>query len=51
MSAVRVAAAQALGRIGGPHAAAALSDAVARDPDTHVKHVSREGLKRLGFGL
>nr|WP_225937160.1 HEAT repeat domain-containing protein [Myxococcus sp. RHSTA-1-4] len=48
---VRVAAAQALGRIGGPHAAAALSDAAARDSDTHVQHVSREGLRRLGFSL
>ncbi|WP_205525575.1 HEAT repeat domain-containing protein [Pyxidicoccus trucidator] len=51
VSAVRVAAAQALVRIGGPHAAAALSDAAARDADTHVQHVSREGLRRLGFGL
>ena len=49
--AVRVAAAQALSVIGGPHAAAALSDAAARDADTHVQHVSREGLRRLGFGL
>ncbi|WP_256559360.1 HEAT repeat domain-containing protein [Myxococcus dinghuensis] len=48
---VRVAAALALGRLGGPHAAAALSDAVARDADTHVQHVSREGLRRLGFRL
>jgi hypothetical protein len=48
---VRVAAALALGRIGGPQAAAALSDAAARDPDTHVQHVSRQGLRRLGFGL
>ncbi|WP_267968146.1 HEAT repeat domain-containing protein [Myxococcus stipitatus] len=48
---VRVAAAVALGRLGGPHAAAALSDAVARDADTHVQHVSREGLRRLGFRL
>ena len=40
-------AAQALVRIGGPHAAAALSDAAARDADTHVQHVSREGLRRL----
>ncbi|WP_342375144.1 HEAT repeat domain-containing protein [Myxococcus stipitatus] len=46
---VRVAAALALGRLGGPHAAAALSDAAARDADTHVQHVSREGLRRLGF--
>ncbi|QSQ27986.1 HEAT repeat domain-containing protein [Pyxidicoccus parkwayensis] len=51
VAAVRVAAAQALGRIGGPHAAAALSDAATRDSDSHVQHVSREGLKRLGFGL
>ncbi|WP_163861725.1 HEAT repeat domain-containing protein [Myxococcus eversor] len=50
VSEVRVAAALALGRLGGPHAAAALSDAVARDADTHVQHVSREGLRRLGFG-
>lgn len=46
---VRVAAALALGRLGGPHAAAALSNAAARDADTHVQHVSREGLRRLGF--
>ncbi|MCP3140569.1 HEAT repeat domain-containing protein [Pyxidicoccus xibeiensis] len=50
VAAVRVAAAQALGYIGGPHAAAALSDAATRDTDTHVQHVSRESLKRLGFG-
>jgi HEAT repeat protein len=51
VASVRVAAAQALGTIGGPQAAAALSDAAARDADTHVQHVSREGLRRLGFGL
>jgi HEAT repeat protein len=51
VASVRVAAAQALGSIGGPQAAAALSDAAARDADTHVQHVSREGLRRLGFGL
>ncbi|MCK8504047.1 HEAT repeat domain-containing protein [Myxococcus fulvus] len=50
VSDVRVAAALALGRLGGPHAAAALSDAAARDADTHVKHVSRAGLRKLGFG-
>ncbi|WP_328707189.1 HEAT repeat domain-containing protein [Citreicoccus inhibens] len=47
--AVRVAAAQALANIGGPLAVAALSAAVSHDADTHVQHVSREGLRRLGF--
>jgi len=47
--AVRVAAAQTLGVLGGPFAISALSQAAARDPDSHVQHVSREALKRLGF--
>ncbi|WP_375757740.1 HEAT repeat domain-containing protein [Corallococcus exercitus] len=47
---VRVAAARSLTALGGPHAVAALSEAAARDADTHVKHVSEEGLRRLGFG-
>ncbi|WP_415835298.1 HEAT repeat domain-containing protein [Corallococcus soli] len=47
---VRVAAARTLTVLGGPQAVAALSEAVARDADAHVKHVSREGLRRLGFG-
>ncbi len=47
--AVRVSAAQALGVIGGPFAVSALSEAAQKDPDTHVQHVAREALKRLGF--
>jgi HEAT repeat protein len=47
--AVRVSAAQTLGVLGGPLALSALSQAAQRDPDTHVQHVSREALKRLGF--
>jgi HEAT repeat protein len=46
---VRVAAVQALVNQGGPFAAAALSQAAARDPDTHVQHLARQGLGRLGF--
>jgi HEAT repeat protein len=49
VAAVRVAAAQTLGVVGGPFAVSALSEAVKKDPDTHVQHVSREALKRLGF--
>jgi HEAT repeat protein len=47
--AVRVAAAESLGALGGPLAASALSQAL-QDPDTHVQHVARRGLVRLGFG-
>ncbi|MDY7230507.1 HEAT repeat domain-containing protein [Hyalangium rubrum] len=47
--AVRVSAAQTLGVLGGPFAVSALSEAAKKDPDTHVQHVSREALKRLGF--
>jgi HEAT repeat protein len=47
--AVRVSAAQTLGVLGGPFALSALSQAAQNDPDTHVQHVSREALKRLGF--
>lgn len=47
---VRIAAARTLSTLGGPHAVAALSEAAAHDADTHVKHVSEEGLRRLGFG-
>ncbi len=47
--AVRVAAAQALGVLGGPFAISALSQAAEKDSDSHVQHVSREVLKRLGF--
>ncbi|RKH49536.1 hypothetical protein D7X96_35905 [Corallococcus interemptor] len=47
---VRVAAARTLSTLGGPQAVAALSEAASRDADTHVKHVSQEGLRRLGFG-
>jgi HEAT repeat protein len=47
--AVRVAAAQTLGMLGGPFAISALSQAASRDRDSHVQHVSREALKRLGF--
>ncbi|WP_233602450.1 HEAT repeat domain-containing protein [Corallococcus sp. CA047B] len=47
---VRVAAARTLTVLGGPQAVAALSEAAARDADSHVKHVSQDGLRRLGFG-
>ncbi len=47
--AVRVAAAQSLGVLGGPIAASALSHALSKDPDSHVQHVARRGLVRLGF--
>lgn len=47
--AVRVAAAQTLGTLGGPFAISALSQAAATDRDSHVQHVSREALSRLGF--
>ncbi|MCY1080373.1 HEAT repeat domain-containing protein [Archangium lansingense] len=46
---VRVAAAETLGLLGGPFAASALSQALANDPDSHVQHVARRGLERLGF--
>ncbi|WP_225410448.1 HEAT repeat domain-containing protein [Stigmatella hybrida] len=49
VAAIRVSAAQALGVLGGPFAVSALSEAVQRDGDTHVQHVSREALRRLGF--
>ncbi|QRK08145.1 HEAT repeat domain-containing protein [Archangium violaceum] len=49
VASVRVAAAEALGSLGGPFAASALSEALARDPDSHVQHVARRGLVRLGF--
>jgi HEAT repeat protein len=47
--AVRVAAAQTLGQLGGPFSISALSQAAAKDRDSHVQHVSREALRRLGF--
>ncbi|EPX62600.1 hypothetical protein D187_008788 [Cystobacter fuscus DSM 2262] len=49
VAAVRVAAARALGVLGGPFAASALSQALSKDPDSHVQHVARRGLERLGF--
>jgi HEAT repeat protein len=49
LPAVRVAAVQALTHLGGPYVVAALSQAAAKDPDTHVQHVARVGLGRLGF--
>lgn len=49
VASVRVAAAEALGSLGGPFAASALSQALAKDPDSHVQHVARRGLERLGF--
>ena len=48
VAAVRVAAAEALGVLGGPFAASALSQAL-KDPDAHVQHVARRNLGRLGF--
>ncbi|WP_434388834.1 HEAT repeat domain-containing protein [Melittangium boletus] len=47
-AAVRVAAAEALGVLGGPFAASALSQAL-KDSDAHVQHVARRNLARLGF--
>ena len=47
-AAVRVAAARTLTALGGPFAASALSQAL-KDPDSHVQHVARQGLARLGF--
>ena len=47
--AVRVAVAQTLGQLGGPFAISALSQAAAKDRDSHVQHVSRQALRRLGF--
>lgn len=49
VASVRVAAAETLALLGGPFAASALSQALARDPDSHVQHVARRGLERLGF--
>ncbi|MFY0579316.1 HEAT repeat domain-containing protein [Cystobacter fuscus] len=49
VAAVRVAAARALGILGGPFAASALSQALSKDSDSHVQHVARRGLERLGF--
>ncbi len=49
VASVRVAAAQSLTVLGGPFAASALSLAAAKDPDSHVQHVARRGLERLGF--
>lgn len=49
VASVRVAAAEALGVLGGPFAASALSQALANDSDSHVQHVARRGLERLGF--
>lgn len=47
---VRIAVVRTLTALGGPQAVAALSEAAAHDADSHVKHVSQEGLRRLGFG-
>ncbi len=49
VASVRVAAAETLALLGGPFAASALSQALANDPDSHVQHVARRGLERLGF--
>jgi hypothetical protein len=49
VSQVRVQAARTLTVLGGPLAAAALSEAASQDKDSYVQHVSREGLRRLGF--
>jgi HEAT repeat protein len=49
VAAVRVAAARTLGILGGPRALPALTQASRRDADSHVQHVAREALQRLGF--
>jgi HEAT repeat protein len=46
---VRVAAAHALERVGGPFAASALAEAEAKDPAPYVRHVAEQGLRNLGF--
>ncbi len=46
---VRAAAAKALWSFGGPQSISALAHAAKQDPDGTVRHLSQEGLKRLGF--